>query len=109
MLKKHHITSISSLIFDEIRFNLDDIRYEINVLIDTSIKNFVDNNFYILKDGTYFFLVHLNECNTTKPLEKKILVKPIDTKYRPFRINTNEISIFGKILYMSSFMKSLIN
>ena len=70
LLKKHQITNISSLIFDEIRFDRDDITYKINVLIDTNIKKFVDNNFYILKDGTYFFLVHLNKCNTTKPLGK---------------------------------------
>ena len=61
LLKKHSITNISSLVFDEIKFNQNNIKYEIKVLIDTNINYFVDNNYYILKDDIYFFFVYLNK------------------------------------------------
>lgn len=106
LLKNHSITNISSLIFDEIKFDQNNISYKIKVLIDTNINYFVDNNYYILKDDIYFFLVHLNKYIQKNTENEKVTVKPVDTNYRPFRINKNKISIFGKILFMSSIIKS---
>ena len=104
-MEKHNINNISSLIFDDIILTQNNLEYKIKILADTNVKHFEDNNYYLLRDKKYNFLVHLSQILLGNSESEKVLVKPIDTYLRPFRIKKNEISIFGKILFMSSLYK----
>ncbi len=104
-LLSKNVSNISSLIIENIKFTQNNIKFEMKVLVDTSINKFIDNNYYLLKDRNYLFLAHLNEYIQDNKHDEKIIVKPIDTSFNAFRINKDKISVFGKILFMSSFLK----
>ena len=78
--------------------------HHIKIIFDKSITNFVDNNFYLLRDKKFFFLAYLlrKENNQTNP--QKVIVKPYETRFRPFRIDEEKLTIYSKILFLSCLM-----
>ena len=74
-------------------------------IFDKNISSFVDNNFYLLQDKSEIFLVHLSEDKSDNSQSSKIIVRPYDTNFRPFRIDSKSLVIHSKVIFLGSLEK----
>ena len=104
LLENYNFSNIDLIKYDELKITKNESQFYIKIIFDKSITNFVDNNFYLLRDKKFFFLAYLlrKENNQTNP--QKVIVKPYETKFRPFRIDEEKLTIYSKILFLSCLM-----
>ncbi len=105
LLENYNFSNIDLIKYDELKISNNENQFYIKIIFDRNITNFVDNNFYLLQDKEFFFLAYLlrEENNQTKP--HKLIVKPYETKFRPFRIDEEKLTIYSKILFLGCLMR----
>ena len=92
----------SKFVFKDNTSNFENFVYTIS---DFGIKKFQDNNNYILNDKKKFFIVNLTlDKRDIFNNVNKLIVKPLEKKYSSFRIDESKLNIYGKILYISSYV-----
>ena len=79
--------------------------YSVKIIFDKNVSSFLDNNFYLLQDKSEIFLVHLSEDKSKNSLSSKIIVRPYDTNFRPFRIDSKSLVIHSKVIFLGSLEK----
>ena len=104
LLENYNFSNINLIKYDELKITKNESQFYIKIILDKNITNFVDDNFYLLQDKKFFFLAYLlrEENNQTKP--QKVIVKPYETRFRPFRIDKEKLTIYSKILFLSCLM-----
>ena len=104
LLENYNFSNINLIKYDELKITKNESQFYIKIILDKNITNFVDDNFYLLQDKKFFFLAYLlrEENNQTKP--QKVIVKPYETRFRPFRIDEEKLTIYSKILFLSCLM-----
>ena len=78
----------------------------VRVIVDTGIIQYEDNNNYILDDNNILFLANIECEKNIAQTEKKLLVRPLEKQYSPFRIKRSKLKIFGKVLLQSMYIYS---
>ena len=96
---------INFIEFTELKIKQNKNYYSVKIIFDKSISSFVNNNFYLLKDKNEIFLVHLCEDKTENSQSSKIIVRPYDTNFRPFRIDVKSLVIHSKVIFLGSLEK----
>ena len=91
--------------FTELKIKRNNNYYLVKIIFDKNISIFVDNNFYLLQDKNEIFLVHLSEDKSKDSQSSKIIVRPYDTNFRPFRINNKSLKIHSKVIFLGSLEK----
>ena len=89
----------------ELKIKQNNYYYSVKIIFDKNVTNFVDNNFYLLKDKSEIFLVHLSKDKSKNLQSSKIIVRPYDTHLRPFRINSKSLVIYSKVIFLGSLEK----
>ena len=89
----------------ELKIKQNNYYYSVKIIFDKNVTNFVDNNFYLLQDKSEIFLVHLSEDKSENLQSSKIIVRPYDTNFRPFRINSKSLVIHSKVIFLGSLEK----
>ena len=89
----------------ELKIKKNNYYYSVKIIFDKNITNFVDNNFYLLQDKSEIFLVHLSENKSENLQSSKITVRPYDTNFRPFRIDSKSLVIHSKVIFLGSLEK----
>ena len=104
LLENYNFSNINLIKYDELKITKNESQFYIKIILDKNITNFVDDNFYLLQDKKFFFLAYLlrEENNQTNP--QKVIVKPYETRFRPFRIDKEKLTIYSKILFLSCLM-----
>ena len=101
------VSDESNLFIYEFNLNESSKRKKIvRVIVDTGIIQYEDNNNYILDDNNILFLANIECEKNIAQTEKKLLVRPLEKQYSPFRINRNKLKIFGKVLLQSMYIYS---
>ena len=109
-IEKNDLTKDKNISFSKLllrSINLLEIKniffYQLNensiTLIDIGIKDFVDENLYLLNDKNIFFLAYISISQSDKT---KFVVKPFQEKFSPFHIYKSHLYIFGKAIWQSS-------
>ena len=109
---------ISSSIFDnyknlkinfielaELKIKQNNNYYSVKIIFDKNVSSFLDNNFYLLQDKSEVFLVHLSKDKSENLQSPKIIVRPYDTNFRPFRIDSKSLVIHSKVIFLGSLEK----
>ena len=109
---------ISSSIFDnyknlkinfielaELKIKQNNNYYSVKIIFDKNVSSFLDNNFYLLQDKSEIFLVHLSKDKSENLQSPKIIVRPYDTNFRPFRIDSKSLVIHSKVIFLGSLEK----
>ena len=78
--------------------------YKINFLICIIIKQRWWN-FYLIQDKSEIFLVYLSKDKSENLQSSKIIVRPYDTSFRPFRIDSKSLVIHSKVIFLGSLEK----
>ena len=91
--------------FTELKIKRNDNYYSVKIIFDKNVSSFLDNNFYLLKDKSEIFLVHLSEDKSENLQSSKIIVRPYDTNFRPFRIDSKSLIIHSKVIFLGSLEK----
>ena len=91
--------------FTELKIKRNDNYYSVKIIFDKNVSSFLDNNFYLLQDEGEIFLVHLSEDKSENSQSSKIIVRPYDTNFRPFRINNKSLKIHSKVIFLGSLEK----
>ena len=78
----------------------------VRVIVDTGIIQYEDDNNYILDDNNILFLANIECEKNIAQTEKKLLVRPLEKQYSPFRIKRSKLKIFGKVLLQSMYIYS---
>ena len=89
----------------ELKIKQNNYYYSVKIIFDKNITNFVDNNFYLLQDKSEIFLVYLSKDKSENLQSSKIIVRPYDTDFRPFRINSKSLVIHSKVIFLGSLEK----
>ena len=97
---------INFIEFTEIKIEKNNYHYSVKIMFDKNVSRFVDDNFYLLQDKSEIFLVHLSGDKSKNSHSSKIIVKPYDTKFRPFRIDNKSLIIHSKVIFLGSLEKS---
>ena len=101
------VSDESNLFIYEFNLNESSKRKKIvRVIVDTGIIQYEDNNNYILDDNNILFLANIECEKNIAQTEKKLLVRPLEKQYSPFRINRSKLKIFGKVLLQSMYIYS---
>ena len=96
---------INFIEFTELKIKQNDNYYSLKIIFDKNVSSFLDNNFYLLQDKSKIFLVHLSEDKSENLQSSKIIVRPYDTNFRPFRINIKSLVIHSKVIFLGSLEK----
>ena len=95
----------SNLFFYEFNLNKNtENKKIIRVVVDTGVNEYEDNNDYILDDNNNLFLAEIKLEKNALESEKKLIVKPLEEKFSPFRIDFKKLNFFGKVLIKSKFI-----
>ena len=97
---------INFIEFTEIKIEKNNYHYSVKIMFDKNVSRFVDDNFYLLQDKSEIFLVHLSGDKSKNSHSSKIIVKPYDTNFRPFRIDNKSLIIHSKVIFLGSLEKS---
>ena len=89
----------------ELKIKQNNYYYSVKIIFDKNITNFVDNNFYLLQDESEIFLVYLSRDKSENLQSSKIIVRPYDTDFRPFRIDSKSLVIHSKVIFLGSLEK----
>ena len=89
----------------ELKIKQNNNYYSVKIIFDKNITNFVDNNFYLLQDKSEIFLVYLSKDKSENSQSSKIIVRPYDTDFRPFRIDSKNLVIHSKVIFLGSLEK----
>ena len=89
----------------ELKIKQNNNYYSVKIIFDKSVSSFLDNNFYLLQDKGEIFLVHLSEDKSENLQSSKIIVRPYDTNFRPFRIESKSLVIHSKVIFLGSLEK----
>ena len=117
-ISKNKEIKISSSLFDnytnlkinfidltELKIKQNNNYYSVKIIFDKNVSSFLDNNFYLLQDKSEIFLVHLSVDKSENLQSSKIIVRPYDTNFRPFRINSKSLVIHSKVIFLGSLEK----
>ena len=96
---------INFIDFTELKIKQNNNYYSVKIIFDKNVSSFLDNNFYLLQDKGEIFLVHLSEDKSENLQSSKIIVRPYDTNFRPFRINSKSLVIHSKVIFLGSLEK----
>lgn len=96
---------INFIDFTELKIEQNNNNYSVKIIFDKNVSSFLDNNFYLLQDKSEIFLVHLSKDKSEHLLSSKIIVRPYDTNFRPFRINSKSLVIHSKVIFLGSLEK----
>ena len=88
--------------FTELKIKRNGNYYSVKIIFDKNVSSFLDNNFYLLQDKSEIFLAHLSEDETKSLQSSKIIVRPYDTNFRPFRIDIKSLVIHSKVIFLGS-------
>ena len=105
LLDNYKNLKVNFIEFTELKIKQNNNYYLVKIIFDKNISSFVDNNFYLLKDKSEIFLVHLSEDKSKNSLSSKIIVRPYDTNFRPFRIDDKSLVIYSKVIFLGSLEK----
>ena len=105
LLENYKNLKVNFIEFTELKIKRNNYYYSVKIIFDKNISSFVDNNFYLLKDESEIFLVYLSEDKSKKSQSSKIIVRPYDTNYRPFRIDDKSLVIHSKVIFLGSLEK----
>ena len=105
LLDNYKNLKINFIEFTELKIKRNGNYYLVKTIFDKNISSFVDNNFYLLQDKSEIFLVHLSEDKSDNSQSSKIIVRPYDTKFRPFRIEDKNLVIHSKVIFLGSLEK----
>ena len=105
LLDNYKNLKINFIEFTELKIRQNNNYYSVKIIFDKNISSFVDNNFYLLEDKSEIFLVHLSEDKSENSQSSKIIVRPYDTNFRPFRINDKSLVIHSKVIFLGSLEK----
>ena len=89
----------------ELKIKQNNNYYLVKIIFDKNVSSFLDNNFYLLQDKGEIFLVYLSEDNSENLQSSKIIVRPYDTNFRPFRIDSKSLVIHSKVIFLGSLEK----
>ena len=89
----------------ELKIKQNNFYYSVKIIFDKNVTNFVDNNFYLLQDKSEIFLVYLSKDKSENLQSSKIIVRPYDTNFRPFRIDSKSLVIHSKVIFLGSLEK----
>ena len=89
----------------ELKIKQNNYYYSVKIIFDKNITNFVDNNFYLLQDKSEIFLVYLSKDKSENLQSSKIIVRPYNTDFRPFRIDSKNLVIHSKVIFLGSLEK----
>ena len=89
----------------ELKIKQNNYYYSVKIIFDKNITNFVDNNFYLLQDKSEIFLVYLSKDKSENLQSSKIIVRPYNTDFRPFRIDSKSLVIHSKVIFLGSLEK----
>ena len=107
LLGNVEVSDESNLFIYEFNLNESSKRKKIvRVIVDTGIIQYEDNNNYILDDNNILFLANIECEKNIDQTEKKLLVRPLEKQYSPFRINRSKLKIFGKVLLQIMYIYS---
>ncbi len=107
LLGNVEVSDESNLFIYEFNLNESSKRKKIvRVIVDTGIIQYEDNNNYILDDNNILFLANIECEKNIAQTEKKLLVRPLEKQYSPFRIKRSKLKIFGKVLLQSMYIYS---
>ena len=96
---------INFIEFTELKIKQNKNFYSVKIIFDKNVSSFLDNKFYLLQDKGEIFLVHLSEDKSENLQSSKIIVRPYDTNFRPFRINSKSLIIHSKVIFLGSLEK----
>jgi len=102
LLENYKNLNVNFIEFTELKIKQNNYYYSVKIIFDKNISSFVDNNFYLLKDKSEIFLVHLSEDKSKNSQSSKIIVRPYDTNFRPFRIHDKNLVIHSKVIFLGS-------
>ena len=89
----------------ELKIKQNNYYYSVKIIFDKNVTNFVDDNFYLLQDKSEIFLVYLSKDKSENSQSSKIIVRPYDTDFRPFRIDSKSLVIHSKVIFLGSLEK----
>ena len=89
----------------ELKIRQNNYYYSVKIIFDKNVTNFVGNNFYLLQDKSEIFLVYLSKDKSENLQSSKIIVRPYDTDFRPFRIDSKSLVIHSKVIFLGSLEK----
>ena len=89
----------------ELKIKQNNNYYSVKIIFDKNVSSFLDNNFYLLQDKSEIFLVHLSKDKSENLQSSKIIVRPYDTNFRPFRIDSKSLVIHSKVIFLGSLEK----
>ena len=96
---------INFIEFTELKIKQNNNYYSLKIIFDKNVSSFLDNNFYLLQDKSEIFLAHLSEDKSKSLQSSKIIVRPYDTNFRPFRIDSKSLVIHSKVIFLGSLEK----
>ncbi len=105
MFENYTNLKINFIDFTELKIKQNNNYYSVKIIFDKNVSSFLDNNFYLLQDKGEIFLVHLSEDKSENLQSSKIIVRPYDTNFRPFRINSKSLVIHSKVIFLGSLEK----
>ena len=97
--------NINFIELTELKIKQNKNYYSVKIIFDKNVSSFLDNNFYLLQDESEIFLVHLSEDKSENLQYSKIIVRPYDTNFRPFRIDSKSLVIHSKVIFLGSLEK----
>ena len=89
----------------ELKIKQNNYYYSVKIIFDKNVTNFVDDNFYLLQDKSKIFLVHLSKNKSENLQSSKVIVRPYDSSFRPFRIDSKSLVIHSKVIFLGSLEK----
>ena len=96
---------INFIEYTELKIKQNNHYYSVKIIFDKNVSSFLDNNFYLLQDKSEIFLVHLSKEKSENLQSSKIIVRPYDTNFRPFRIDSKSLVIHSKVIFLGSLEK----
>ena len=97
--------NINFIELTELKIKQNKNYYSVKIIFDKNVSSFLDNNFYLLQDKGKIFLVHLSKDKSENLQSSKIIVRPYDTNFRPFRIDSKSLVIHSKVIFLGSLEK----
>ena len=105
LLDNYTNLKINFIDFTELKIKQNNNYYSVKIIFDKNVSSFLDNNFYLLEDNSEIFLAHLSKDKSENLQSSKIIVRPYDTNFRPFRIESKSLVIHSKVIFLGSLEK----
>ncbi len=102
LLENYKNLKINFIEYTELKIRRNDNNYSLKIIFDKNVSSFTDDNFYLLQDKSKIFLVHLSTDKSVTSKSSKIIVKPYDNNFRPFRIDNKSLAIHSKVIFLGS-------